>query len=47
MPPLDGIKAAMRHLTILGALTVPIRTDLPPLIDKGISLLRRDPTEIS
>jgi hypothetical protein len=32
MPPKDAIKAAMRHLTVLGALDVPKREDLPALI---------------
>ena len=47
MPPADAIKAAMRHLTILGALDVPRRQELPTLIEKGSGVLRRDPTTIN
>jgi len=44
MPPLPAIKAAMRHLTILGALDVPNRDELPALIDKNDNHIRKDPT---
>lgn len=46
MPPKDAIKAAMRHLTVLGALDVPNREDLPAIIDKA-GHLTRDPTVLN
>lgn len=47
MPPPDAIKAAMRHLTMLGGLDVPKRSDLPGLIGKESVRMTKDPTTIN
>lgn len=44
VPPLSALKAALRHLTILGALEVEKRSDLDKVLDMK---LVRDPTEIT
>ena len=46
MPPTEALKAALRHLTILGALKVSDKTSLETLLSKS-NQLTSDSTEIN